>query len=84
MGRKAHPLAARIKKMMQTDEDVGKIAQATPVMIGWTLCSSSCTSHDGLTPELALHLISVRSSCHGALLAEVVLQFGGGGSQQKG
>ncbi|WIA28006.1 hypothetical protein OEZ86_010594 [Tetradesmus obliquus] len=33
MGRKAHPLAARIKKMMQTDEDVGKIAQATPVMI---------------------------------------------------
>lgn len=34
MGRKAHPLAARIKKMMQTDEDVGKIAQATPVMIG--------------------------------------------------
>jgi hypothetical protein len=34
MGRKAHPLAARIKKMMQTDDDVGKIAQATPVMIG--------------------------------------------------
>lgn len=34
MGRKGHPLAARIKKMMQTDEDVGKIAQATPVMIG--------------------------------------------------
>ncbi|KAF6252925.1 histone-fold-containing protein [Scenedesmus sp. NREL 46B-D3] len=33
MGRKAHPLAARIKKMMQTDDDVGKIAQATPVMI---------------------------------------------------
>jgi hypothetical protein len=34
MGRKGHPLAARIKKMMQTDEDVGKIAQATPIMIG--------------------------------------------------
>ncbi len=26
--------ACRIKKMMQTDEDVGKIAQATPVLIG--------------------------------------------------
>ena len=37
MGRKAHPLAARIKKMMQADEDVGKIAQATPPMIGATL-----------------------------------------------
>jgi hypothetical protein len=34
MGKKAHPLAARIKRMMQTDEEVGKIAQATPVMIG--------------------------------------------------
>lgn len=34
MGRKGHPLAARIKKIMQTDEDVGKIAQATPIMIG--------------------------------------------------
>jgi hypothetical protein len=35
MGRaKAHPLAARIKKLMQADEDVGKIAQGTPVMIG--------------------------------------------------
>eukprot|EP00879_Flechtneria_rotunda_P007585 GHRR01007956.1.p1 GENE.GHRR01007956.1~~GHRR01007956.1.p1 ORF type:complete len:287 (+),score=125.47 GHRR01007956.1:347-1207(+) len=33
MGRKAHPLAARIKKMMQTDDDVGKISQATPIMI---------------------------------------------------
>jgi hypothetical protein len=34
MGRKAHPLAARIKKIMQADQDVGKIAQATPIMIG--------------------------------------------------
>jgi hypothetical protein len=34
MGRKAHPLAARIKKMMQKDNEVGKISQATPVMIG--------------------------------------------------
>ena len=28
------PLAARIKKIMQKDEDVGKIAQATPFLIG--------------------------------------------------
>ncbi|EIE27699.1 hypothetical protein COCSUDRAFT_52243 [Coccomyxa subellipsoidea C-169] len=29
-----HPLSARIKKIMQADEDVGKIAQATPVLLG--------------------------------------------------
>lgn len=34
MGRKQHPLASRIKKLMQTDEEVGKIASATPVLIG--------------------------------------------------
>ncbi len=32
--RKTHPLAPRIKRLMQTDEDVGKIAQATPHLIG--------------------------------------------------
>ena len=32
--KKGHcPLASRIKKLMQTDEDVGKISQATPVLI---------------------------------------------------
>lgn len=34
MGKKQHPLAARIKKIMQADEDVGKIAQITPFLIG--------------------------------------------------
>jgi len=29
-----HPFGPRIKKMMQADEDVGKIAQATPVILG--------------------------------------------------
>ncbi len=33
-GRKACPLAGRIKKLMQADDDVGKIAQATPVLLG--------------------------------------------------
>ena len=32
--KKQHALASRVKRMMQADEDVGKIAQATPVLIG--------------------------------------------------
>lgn len=36
--RKTHPLAARIKRLMQKDEEVGKIAQATPVVIGEGAC----------------------------------------------
>jgi hypothetical protein len=43
MGRKGHPLAARIKKIMQTDEDVGKIAQATPIMIGELVLLQCCS-----------------------------------------
>ena len=38
--KKSNPLAARIKKVMQADEDVGKIAQATPVLIGDSLIVS--------------------------------------------
>jgi len=30
---KSKPLAGRIKKVMQTDEDVGKIAQGAPVLM---------------------------------------------------
>ena len=29
-----HPLAARIKRLMQSDEDVGKIAQQSPSIVG--------------------------------------------------
>lgn len=29
-----HLLAAGVEKVMQTEKDVGRIAQATPVMIG--------------------------------------------------
>lgn len=36
-----HPLAPRIKKMMQADEDVGKIAQAAPVLLGMPALSQS-------------------------------------------
>jgi hypothetical protein len=31
---RSNPLIARIKRVMQADEDVGKIAAATPFMIG--------------------------------------------------
>jgi hypothetical protein len=34
MGKKPHPLAARIKRVMQADDEVGKIAQATPFLMG--------------------------------------------------
>ncbi|KIZ06617.1 Dr1-associated corepressor [Monoraphidium neglectum] len=33
MGKKPHPLAARIKRVMQADDEVGKIAQATPFLM---------------------------------------------------
>lgn len=34
---KTHFPAARIKKIMQSDEDIGKVAQATPVIVGRAL-----------------------------------------------
>lgn len=43
--RKANPLANRIKRLMQTDEDVGKIAQASPVLIGADLCHAAGCCH---------------------------------------
>ncbi|GBF90689.1 dr1-associated corepressor [Raphidocelis subcapitata] len=33
MGKKANPLASRIKRVMQADEDVGKIAQLVPFLM---------------------------------------------------
>lgn len=38
-----HPLASRIRKMMRADDDVGKIAQATPVLI--CECLLPCITH---------------------------------------
>lgn len=34
---KTHFPAARIKKIMQSDEEIGKVAQATPVIVGRAL-----------------------------------------------
>lgn len=31
---KSNPLASKVKKVMQTDEDVGKIAQGAPLLLG--------------------------------------------------
>jgi len=42
MAPKHNPLAQKIKKLLQTDEEVGKIAQATPSVLVSTICRSSC------------------------------------------
>lgn len=34
---KTHFPAARIKKIMQSDEEIGKVAQATPIVVGRAL-----------------------------------------------
>ena len=38
MPPKKNAVASRIKRLMQADDDVGKIAQATPVLMGTCLC----------------------------------------------
>jgi len=38
-------LKARIKKIMQKDEEVGKVAQATPIVICTSLRTFSSTPH---------------------------------------
>lgn len=38
---KSNPLAGKVKKLMQTDEDVGKIAQGAPLLLG-QICLLSC------------------------------------------
>ncbi|VEU23978.1 DEKNAAC105155 [Brettanomyces naardenensis] len=38
-----HFPSARIKKLMQSDEDIGKVAQATPVALGRALELFMCT-----------------------------------------
>lgn len=42
--RKTNPLANRIKRLMQTDEDVGKIAQAAPALIGKAMWLAVCAT----------------------------------------
>jgi hypothetical protein len=82
MGRKGHPLAARIKKIMQTDEDVGKIAQATPIMIGelLLLCSVTVSSQTLYPPShfktyfLLLQPVLWSCSCSGSALMPAKLQ----------
>lgn len=37
MGRKQNPLSARVKRMMQADVEVGKIAGPTPALISANL-----------------------------------------------
>ena len=57
--RKANPLANRIKRLMQTDEDVGKIAQASPALIG------SALRHAPALISLALrHAVRAQQDMH--------------------
>lgn len=53
VGSRQHPLAARIKRLMQTDEDVGKIAQAAPSLLGKSLQMSlqSKVLYNNLWPQ---------------------------------
>ena len=52
MPPKKNPVAARIKKMMQADDDVGKIAQATPVLVCMFPIFSSQRLHDRVDAPL--------------------------------
>lgn len=77
--KKACPLAARIKRLMQADDDVGKISQATPVLLGaqrgGALGGNACTRRRGC----CLHTC-VLSAClagavrHAARAMELFLQ----------
>lgn len=48
---KTHFPAARIKKLMQSDEDIGKVAQATPVVVGKALEIFLCSLVEKLCDE---------------------------------
>lgn len=56
MARKHSALANKIKRMMQADEDVGKIAQQTPTVIGepqeGLLPKSPCICPSNYLPSL--------------------------------
>ncbi|AOA62268.1 NC2 transcription regulator complex subunit [Komagataella phaffii CBS 7435] len=43
---KTHFPSARIKKLMQSDDDIGKVAQATPVVVGRALELFLCSLVD--------------------------------------
>jgi hypothetical protein len=47
---------ARIKKIMQKDEEVGKVAQATPVVICSFIFQCCCCSNPVVHPAKALEL----------------------------
>lgn len=80
--RKPNPLANRIKRLMQTDEDVGKIAQASPALIGSALRHAIHAWHNlhvtpntsrllhGMTMTFWVRLQAGRWSCFWAACAE--------------
>lgn len=66
MGKKQNPLQARVKRMMQADVEVGKIAGPTPALIS-AIPVSACPSFTRLlsvwfaAAEAAPTLLSVRA-----------------------
>lgn len=48
---KTHFPSARVKKLMQSDEDIGKVAQATPLVVGRAVELFMCTLVDKALQE---------------------------------
>lgn len=59
-GKPNAALQARIKRMMQSDEDVGKVAKASPVLIGEDGCRAAAA---GATPAAAAAMMLLLPSC---------------------
>ncbi|ODV94307.1 hypothetical protein PACTADRAFT_51165 [Pachysolen tannophilus NRRL Y-2460] len=87
---KTHFPSARIKKLMQSDEDIGKVAQATPVVVGRALelflCSlveKSCheARENGSRRITSSHIKSaVTKTEEFDFCVEIVEKYGGGGN----
>ncbi|RCK58776.1 Negative cofactor 2 complex subunit alpha [Candida viswanathii] len=55
---KTHFPAARIKKIMQSDEEIGKVAQATPIIVGRALEIFMANLKQGVKRITASHVKS--------------------------
>jgi histone H3/H4 len=70
-GKKTHPLSGRIKRIMQQDEEVGKISQATPMLIANAMeqfVKKLCTGTAAIAAERGSKTISashLKACIHG-------------------
>lgn len=89
---KTHFPAARIKKLMQSDEDIGKVAQATPVVVGRALefflaslvdASANEAREAGIKRVTAQHVKkAIEANENFDFLVETVSKTDGAGSEQ--